>query len=406
MKTTILTVALCLVTSMAFAQKKAVNKAYSEAKGGNIGEARNQIKQALENPETKDQAKTWWTAGYVELQAFETERNKLLENKTPDDKVLYPAILECFKYYIKAAELDQQPNEKGKVKPKHLRDIKSTMKSHQQYLYGAGGHFYNAGNYQNAYESFKLFSEIPFLSYMDNEEMKQDTLLKDARFYAAMAAVQMNNPQIAITALEACKDDKDNQNEIYQMLASQYDALKDTANLIKVYEEGASLFPDEPFYVQNLIAMYIYTNQMEEAIVKLNEATTKMPENKQMWLIKGQLLDRQEKYDEAIQCYEKVLELEPENAAALGSIGIIYYNQAAKLSDENNAAAVNDIKKYKEGRTNVVDPAFRKALTYLEKAHKLAPNENSFSVALRNTYYNLEMGPEYEAIDKEMKSKQ
>ena len=95
MKTTILTVALCLVTSMAFAQKKAVNKAYSEAKGGNIGEARNQIKQALENPETKDQAKTWWTAGYVELQAFETERNKLLENKTPDDKVLYPAILEC-----------------------------------------------------------------------------------------------------------------------------------------------------------------------------------------------------------------------------------------------------------------------------------------------------------------------
>ena len=131
-----------------------------------------------------------------------------------------------------------------------------------------------------------------------------------------------------------------------------------------------------------------------------------MPENKQMWLIKGQLLDRQEKYDEAIQCYEKVLELEPENATALGSIGIIYYNQAAKLSDENNAAAVNDIKKYKEGRTNVVDPAFRKALTYLEKAHKLAPNENSFSVALRNTYYNLEMGPEYEAIDKEMKNKQ
>ena len=131
MKTTILTVALCLVTSMAFTQKKAVNKAYSEAKGGNIGEARNQIKQALENSETKDQAKTWWTAGYVELQAFETERNKLLENKIPDDKVLYPAILECFKYYIKAAEIDQQPNEKGKVKPKYLRDIKGTMKSHR-----------------------------------------------------------------------------------------------------------------------------------------------------------------------------------------------------------------------------------------------------------------------------------
>ena len=76
-----------------------MSKAQSEAKVRNIGEARNQIKQALENPETKDQAKTWWTAGYVEFQAFDTERNKLLENKTPDDNVLFSAILEGFKYY-------------------------------------------------------------------------------------------------------------------------------------------------------------------------------------------------------------------------------------------------------------------------------------------------------------------
>ncbi|MBQ7823202.1 MAG: tetratricopeptide repeat protein [Bacteroidaceae bacterium] len=405
MRTTILTVALCLVASMTFAQKKAVSKAQSEAKVRNIGEARNQIKQALENPETKDQAKTWWTAGYVEFQAFDTERNKLLENKTPDDNVLFSAILEGFKYYEKAAELDQLPDEKGKVKPKHLRDIKSTMKSNHQYLYSAGGHFYNAGNFKNAYESFKLYSEVPFLSYMEKEGLQEDTLLKSARFYSAMAAVQMKDPQIAVAALNACKDDKETQNEVYQMLASQYDVLQDTANLIKVYEEGASLFPEEPFYVQNLIAMYIFTNKLDEAIVKLDDATAKTPDNKQLWLIKGQLLDRQEKFEDAVKCYEKVLELDPENAPALGSIGIIYYNQAAKLSDENNASAVNDMKKYKEGRANVVDPAFRKALTYLEKAHKLNPNERSFSVALRNTYYNLEMGPEYEAIDKELKNK-
>lgn len=405
MKTTILTVALCLVTSMAFAQKKAVSKAYSEAKVNNIGEARNQIKQALENPETKDQAKTWWTAGYVEFQAFDAERNKLLENKQPDDNVLFSAILEGFRYYVKAAELDQLPDEKGKVKPKHLRDIKGTMKSNHQYLYSAGGHFFNTKNYKNAYESFKLYSEVPFFSYMEKEGLQEDTLLKSARYYAAIAAVSMEDPQTAIVALNACKDDKENQNEVYQMLATQYDALKDTANLIKVYEEGSTLFPEEPFYVQNLIAMYILTNKHNEALVKLDDATSKNPDNKQLWLIKGQLLDRQEKVEEAIKCYEKVLELDPENAPALGSIGIIYYNQAARLSDENNASAVNDMKKYKEGRANTVDPAFRKALTYLEKAHKLKPDERSVSVALRNTYYNLEMGPEYEAIDEELKNK-
>ena len=67
MKKTTLTVVLLLSIICAFGQKKAVNRAFSEAKmeKPNIQEDRDNIKGALTNQETKDDAKTWNVAGFV-----------------------------------------------------------------------------------------------------------------------------------------------------------------------------------------------------------------------------------------------------------------------------------------------------------------------------------------------------
>ena len=85
MKRVLLTVALCVAASASFAQKKVVNEAQSIAKGSNadFGEARTLIKGALENPETKDDAKTWYVAGFIEDQQFNAERAKQILGQQP-----------------------------------------------------------------------------------------------------------------------------------------------------------------------------------------------------------------------------------------------------------------------------------------------------------------------------------
>ena len=84
MKRVLLTVALCVAASVSFAQKKAVNEAQSIAKGStpDFSEARTLIKGALENPETKDDAKTWYVAGFIEDQQFSNERTKQVLGRT------------------------------------------------------------------------------------------------------------------------------------------------------------------------------------------------------------------------------------------------------------------------------------------------------------------------------------
>ena len=80
---------------------------------------------ALENPETKDDAKTWYVAGFIEDQQFNAERAKQILGQQPNEPVMYEALYGILPYFQKAYELDQLPNEKGKVKPKYTKDIKS-----------------------------------------------------------------------------------------------------------------------------------------------------------------------------------------------------------------------------------------------------------------------------------------
>ena len=114
MKRVLLTVALCVAASVSFAQKKAVNEAQSIAKGStpDFSEARTLIKGALENPETKDDAKTWYVAGFIEDQQFSNERTKQVLGQQPDEPVMYEALGSILPYFEKAYELDQLPNEK------------------------------------------------------------------------------------------------------------------------------------------------------------------------------------------------------------------------------------------------------------------------------------------------------
>ena len=117
MKRLLLTVALCVVASASFAQKKDVNTAQSIVKGTSpdFTEARNLIKGTLENAESKDDPKTWFVAGFIENQQFDAERTKQILGQKPNEPVMYDALLSILPYFEKAYTLDNQPNEKGKV---------------------------------------------------------------------------------------------------------------------------------------------------------------------------------------------------------------------------------------------------------------------------------------------------
>ena len=406
MKRVLLTVALCVAASASFAQKKVVNEAQSIAKGSNadFGEARTLIKGALENPETKDDAKTWYVAGFIEDQQFNAERAKQILGQQPNEPVMYEALYGILPYFQKAYELDQLPNEKGKVKPKYTKDIKSILSANHVYLFNGGAYYFDKQEYKKAYDFFNQYVEISELPmFAGTQTAEKDSTFMTVQFYAAAAASLAKDSRLAIAALERAKNTPYRQYDVYQYLCYEYGEARtaqDSVMLEKTFEGGMQVFPDSAFFLNNLINTYIYSNRNEKALEMLNVAIQKNPNDANLYNVMGRVYETGLKdYANAEKNFQIALEKDPNLTDALSNIGRIYYNQGVnKLSEAN---MINDSKKYQEELSMAKD-LFKKALPYYKKAHEAEPEKMDNMIALRGIYYNLNMGPELEAIEAEM----
>ena len=406
MKRVLLTVALCVAASASFAQKKVVNEAQSIAKGSNadFGEARTLIKGALENPETKDDAKTWYVAGFIEDQQFNAERAKQILGQQPNEPVMYEALYGILPYFQKAYELDQLPNEKGKVKPKYTKDIKSILSANHVYLFNGGAYYFDKQEYKKAYDFFNQYVEISELPmFAGTQTTEKDSTFMTVQFYAAAAASLAKDSRLAIAALERAKNTPYRQYDVYQYLCYEYGEARtaqDSVMLEKTFEEGMQVFPDSAFFLNNLINTYIYSNRNEKALEMLNVAIQKNPNDANLYNVMGRVYETGLKdYANAEKNFQIALEKDPNLTDALSNIGRIYYNQGVnKLSEAN---MINDSKKYQE-ELGMAKDLFKKALPYYKKAHEAEPEKMDNMIALRGIYYNLNMGPELEAIEAEM----
>ena len=406
MKRVLLTVALCVAASASFAQKKVVNEAQSIAKGSNadFGEARTLIKGALENPETKDDAKTWYVAGFIEDQQFNTERAKQILGQQPNEPVMYEALYGILPYFQKAYELDQLPNEKGKVKPKYTKDIKSILSANHVYLFNGGAYYFDKQEYKKAYDFFNQYVEISELPmFAGTQTAEKDSTFMTVQFYAAAAASLAKDSRLAIAALERAKNTPYRQYDVYQYLCYEYGEARtaqDSVMLEKTFEEGMQVFPDSAFFLNNLINTYIYSNRNEKALEMLNVAIQKNPNDANLYNVMGRVYETGLKdYANAEKNFQIALEKDPNLTDALSNIGRIYYNQGVnKLSEAN---MINDSKKYQE-ELGMAKDLFKKALPYYKKAHEAEPEKMDNMIALRGIYYNLNMGPELEAFEAEM----
>ncbi len=421
MRKTLLTASLLLLTlPVTFAQKSLVEKAWSQAKmeKPNFKQARIDIQEALNNEETMDQAKTWYVAGNIEQRYFDKENEQRQFGMAAKEKEMYKALANGYKYYLKAAELDTMPNEKGKVKPKHLKNIKKDLLNNSDGYIQGGIYYFNEGEYKKAYDIWNIFIDIKEQPFMAAEKnLPADSIYAMVEFNAALAALQSGDHNLAIKALNHAKGNGYSQNDVYKYLANEYEITKDTVNLIATLQEGNELFknelvevenPDgtkaqvkESYYSLRLINLYIYTNQYDKAIATIDAVIDNDPMNAEFWNVKGQLYENQGNVEEAIKCFEQALSIRPEYTLALGNLGRMYFNRAIEA---NNALSekITNTAEFNAARETEVLPLYRKALPYFEKAHQLDPQERDYMVALRGIYYNLNDAENLTKIEAEM----
>jgi len=406
MKHVLLITSLCLIATVAFAQKASVSSAERMAKDqrSNLNEARNLIKGAMENSETKDDPKTWFIAGQIEDAQFNRENTKQILGQQPNEPVMYEALQKAYPLFLKAYELDQRPNAKGKVAPKFVKNIKGILGANHVFYLNGGAYYYDQREYQKAYDFFEMYLEIANQPFFAGEKVAaRDSNFMMVQFYSGVFATMMENPELAIKSLNRAKSTDYRLNEVYQYLIWQYELVKDSVSMEKTLEEGMKIFPDSSFYILNLINLYIGSDRNDKAIEMLTAAIAKDASNPQLYHAMGSVYESGLRdFEKSEEYYLKQFQLDQESAASNSNLGRIYYNQGiAKINDANQISDANQYAVEKE----VAKGFFRKAQPYFEKAHQINPNEFDYMLALRGIYYQLEMTPEYEKMNAKMEER-
>ena len=258
-------------------------------------------------------------------------------------------------------------------------------------------------DFEGAYNAFKMHVDIPDLAMMQDpklqKEMPRDTTYTQYKYYAAIFAVQSELHDEAIALLNELKDGDYEAISVNQFLYQEYVALKDTAHFVATLQDAIIRFPQESWFLQNLINYYIFSGQEQTAVEYLATAIEREPNVAQYHHIKGNLDENLGNYDDALKDFDEALRCDPTLADAMAGKGRVYYNQAVKLNEA--AAMISDNKAYKKALEEM-NEVFRKSLPFFEEAHTMAPDDRQYMQVLKGLYYRFHMDDKYNEISEKL----
>ena len=406
MKKVLFTVALLAGAVVASAQVSVVKEAKSMKK--DPAAAAKVLETALTNPETANDPNTWQLAGDLQKAIYDEENMKMyLPGGQADMPRMYNSLVKMFEYYLKCDDVEQAGIANGTVKKAKLRkkNAENLLKVRTN-LSNGGVEAFNANDYEGAQKYFGLFVDVVDHPMFADQAaaLKADTLNTLFANYAAMAA-GMREPKDVASVIKYGNIGKENASEGWRalMFMAEVYGNKENGDSIKWLEtikEGAQRFPEQDFFVGNIMDYYLQRGMVDEGLAQIDQllATNEKP---YFLYVKGVLLYEKKDYEAAHAALDKVIAAGGDLVAeAYSKKGDIYFFPAQQIVEENSSLNIDD-PKYNANEAKIKE-AYELAKPFYEKAKELEPdNQQIWGQMLLRIYWTLNKA-EYEALEKEM----
>ena len=391
------------------AEIKAANKVLREAQGqlnspeGDINKANTLIEAALENKHTASNPDTWYTAGKIQNVIYDKENEKMFLQQTYDQDKFFGSLSKMFDYYIKCDELEQLPNAAGKVVVKYRPETSELLSRLRINLVSGGVTYFNADNNEKAFELFAKYIDVadePLLAAYNL--MESDSLICEIAYYATLAGLKLEDYNKALQYVDLAMAKEDVAQKAVEYKAMSYLNLGDTINWLKTLKVGVEKYPEVQYFYSNLISYYNTNGNTEDLMAFADEMLEKNP-LPIFRFVKGFVYQNMSEYEKAIEEYKVAIEQDPNYTGAYRNLGICYCQLAQNASDKMTNLNMKS-KAYKEQK-EVVTSYYRLALPIYEHLRKIDDGtdpdvRNAWTNGLYTCYYMLNMGKEFEEIEK------
>ena len=391
------------------AEIKAANKVLREAQGvlnapdGNMDQANALIEAAMENKHTASNPDTWYTAGKIQEKYYNQENEKMYLQQPYNQDKFFGSLMKMFDYYLKCDDLEQVPDEKGKVVVKYRPELTNLLSGVRINLVSGGVTYFNENNNEKAFDLFSKYIDVadaPLFASLNYAET--DTLMYEIAYYATLAGLKLEDYNKALKYVDLAMNKEDIAQKAIEYKAMAYINLNDTANWLETLKLGVEKYPAVEYFYSNLISYYNNNGKPEELMAFADEMLAKNP-LPIFRFVKGFVFQNMKELDKAIEEYKICIEQDPNYTGAYRNLGICYCQIAQDLSD---AASTLDVKsKAYKAKKEEINGYYKLALPIYEHLRKIDDGtdpdvKNAWTNGLYTCYYMLNMGKEFEEIEK------
>lgn len=321
-----------------------------------------------------------------------SQLNEMMYKKQEVDTVqLFDLTHRLFMIGERLDSIDMRPDKKGRVSPEYRKDNASRLIGYRPNLFFGGTYHLRKGDYPRAYDFFERYIDCARQPLFEDYDLKNsDARMGEAAYWATYSGYRMNDPVLTLRYAKQARRDTAKLENTLQLTAEAWTKLRDDSSYVATLWDGFCHFPKSTYFFPRLLDYYNSKRNYEKAL-KIADDALKTDSTSQLFLLaKSTMLLNLGRYAQCLECSDKLIALYPDAADAYFNAGTACLNIALGMDPRNNKKQIRKM--------------YQKALPYMENYRKLAPQETQkWGDALYRIYFNLNMGKQFDEIDKILK---
>ena len=327
-----------------------------------LSEAKKYIDTAIEEATTQAQGSVWYYRGVI--------YEKLLRNQVAK-KEASQLFEETLNAYLKAITLTPKASQYHSFAQINLNRL-------WMYYLDRGGRYYRQKAFESAIQQFEYCKQIIpsnpcaylYTAIAAHQEEKYDLALHNYTYYLTSGVEVPAAVYRGVVHLTA-------------------HVLKDAKKAIEILEQALFQHPFDNDLLHEQIQIYTSLNQVEAQIELMQKQVVTSSNEAAMRYQLGYWYEQHKQWEKALEQYQKATELIPNRIEPVRQQGIVYYNQAARLTCEIMATSEEHFEQVGVKQLKKLKDNLSQALTYFAQAIKLSPRDAFILKHLRIIYRYL-----------------
>lgn len=387
-----ITLLLLIATPCLRAQRKEISQARSYIKSGKDLDKAVDLMRALLDKDSVNRSNpkiyiTWFEA--VEKQ-YAAGNETLYLKQEYDTASLFNYTKTMFDILTTLDSIESMPDEKGRVKIEYRKKHAAILDKYRPNLFFGGSYFVRKGDYAKAFDFLDEYiacKDMPMFepyNYAAN-----DTKIDDAAYWATYSGYKLKDTEKTMKYAQTAEKDTARLKYVIMYEADAYSLLKDESNYESTLKRGFAQYPTFPYFFPRLMDYYTAHNRLDSALSVTNQALEADADSRLFLYAKSTVLLNMGRNDECEEVTKRLIALCDTVAEPYYNIGMAILNRIVVLEQSP-----------RENKEQI-RAEYRKALPYMEKFRVLSPTQSKrWAPALYRIYLNLNMGKQFEDIDK------